>query len=589
MVSVIKTARDTVRTAAGKDLPAASPDTDPIRTEVIRQALNAAAIQMRQAFVRTAFSPVIYEVYDFACALYDTEFRLLSQALGLQHFMGRLSFCVALAVEAVGGEEELEAGDILLYNIPYGTGAHAQDAAVIMPIFFDERVVGYSAIKAHWLDIGGKDPYSTDTVDVFQEGTIFPGVKLCRRGEIVDDIFRIVAANSRVANLVTGDLQAEIVGVRTGAAAFVELLDTYGEDTFWPCVHRMFAHGESVVRSYFAEIPDGVYTAAGELDDNGVETDPVRYELVMTVKGSDVEIDFSRAPGEQAGPINCPLPATIAATRVAVMMLAGGGEAPNEGHFAPVSVITRPGTLFHPEPPAPCFLYGWPAIQAIEVVFRAISEARSGGVPAGSGGCVCCLVWWGERETTGEPWADGAPYPIGLGGHLDADGGNALMHVSQTAARAAPIEVFEARYPIRVEEADLAADSCGPGKHRGGLGLDMSFRALEDCWLTTVIERTKNAPWGLKGGGEGRPNGATLILPDGNRRQLGKATRVRVPKGATLEMHTGGGGGFGDPDERSADAVKQDLRNGYISEHFAQQHYPRVFTEIAATPDRSGR
>lgn len=482
--------RDAVRTPAARPLPPAPPEADPIQTEVIRQSLNAAALQMRQA-------------------------------LGLQHFMGRLSFCVALAVEAAGG----------------------------------------------------KDPYSTDTVDVFQEGTIFPGVKLCRAGVIVDDIMRMVSANSRVPQLVAGDLQAEIVGVRTGAAALTELIEKYGEDVFWPSVARMFAHGESVVRSYFSEIPDGVYTASGELDDNGVETDGIPFEISLTVDGSHVTVDFSRSPGMQAGPVNCPLPGTIAAARVAVMMLAGGGEAPNEGHFAAVDVITRPGTMFHPESPAPCFLYGWPAIQAIEVIFRAIADARPKGVPAGSGGCVCSLVWWGEREETGEPWADGAPYPIGLGAHPDGDGGSALMHIAQTAARTSPAEVFEARYPLRIVQSDFG----GPGRHRGGLGLDMDFLALEDCLLTSVFERTKNAPWGLKGGFEARPNASTLRLPDGTLQTLGKKTRVKVPRGATLEIRTGGGGGHGSPSERGPQAVLADVRDGYISDAAARRDYPHAF------------
>src|SRR5207244_2158004 len=162
-------------------------------------------------------------------------------------------------------EDALEPGDIVLYNFPYGTGSHPQDAAVVMPVFLAGDLIGYTTIKAHWLDIGGKEPYSTDTVDVFQEGTIFPGVKLFARGELV-------------------------------------------------------------------------------------------------LAGSTVRLDYSRAPDAHPGPINCPIPSTVSASRIAITMLAGGGEAPNEGHFRPLEVITRPGSMFHPLPPSPCFLYGWPAI-----------------------------------------------------------------------------------------------------------------------------------------------------------------------------------------------------------------------------------
>jgi len=199
---------------AGKGEGAGVADADPITTEVIRNGLNSAANQMKRALIRTSFSPVIYEVLDFAVAIYDREIRMLAQAPSLPFFMGTMNFCVEAAVEAVGGEGELEPGDIVLYNVPYGTGSHPQDAAVVMPVFLrDEELIGYTTIKAHWLDIGGKEPYSTDTVDVFQEGTIFPGVKLYSRGELVPDIWKFVVANSRVPKMVAGDINAEVAGV----------------------------------------------------------------------------------------------------------------------------------------------------------------------------------------------------------------------------------------------------------------------------------------------------------------------------------------------------------------------------------------
>src|SRR5205085_7950938 len=240
---------------------------DPVTTEIVRQALNAAAEQMKRALIRTSFSPVIYEVLDFAAALYDRDVSLLAQAPSLPTFMGTMSFCVTAAVEAVGGEETLEPGDIILYNVPYGTGSHPQDVAVVMPVFLgDGELIGYSAIKAHWLDIGGKDPYSTDTVDVFQEGTIFPGVKLFSRGRLVSDIYRLAVANSRVPKMVAGDINALVVGVRAGAAALDRVVERHGVATFRECVERMYAAGEAIVRSWFEKLPDGRYVGRGEMD-----------------------------------------------------------------------------------------------------------------------------------------------------------------------------------------------------------------------------------------------------------------------------------------------------------------------------------
>lgn len=551
-------------------------DADPITTEVVRHALNSAADQIKKTLIRTAFSPVIYEVLDFAVAIYDRELRLLAQAPSLPLFMGTMNFCVDAAVKAIGGEHNLEPGDILMYNFPYGTGSHPQDLAVIMPVFYkNKELIGYTAVKGHWLDIGGKEPYSTDTVDVFQEGTIYPGVKLYNKGKLVEDIYRMVLANTRVPKMVEGDLNAEVVAVRTGAAALLRVVERYGMKKFNSAVEHMFNHGEAVIRSYFKKIPDGRYVGQGMMDDNGVDNNPVPFEVIVEVKGSTVRIDYSNAPAQQAGPINCPVPSTISASRVAITMLAGSNEAPNEGHFRAIEVVTRPGTMFHPEFPAPCFLYGWPAMQAIEVIYNAISKAMPQAVPACSGGDLCAMVWWGTREATGEPWADGSPHPVGQGAHYKGDG-DTVLHIAESATRFAPIEVWEAKNPWMLEKVELAPDSCGPGKFRGGLGLEMFFQMLEDSYVTATVERTKTAPWGLEGGGEGRANRAALRYADGRKIPVAKATRLLVPKGATLEMYCGGGGGYGNPDERDVEAVKSDLREGYITEEYARKHHPQV-------------
>jgi N-methylhydantoinase B len=562
---------------AGAGASTGAKDADPITTEVVRHGLNSAADQMKRALVRTAFSPVIYEVLDFAVAIYDRQVRLLAQAPSLPLFMGTMNFCVQAAVAAVGGEAELEPGDIILYNFPFGTGSHPQDCAMVMPVFFQEReLIGYTTIKGHWLDIGGKEPYSTDTVDVFQEGTIFPGVKLYRRGELVKDIYRMAIANSRVPKMVAGDINAEVVGVRTGAAALLRVVERYGLARFWESVERVFDHGEAVVRSYFERIPDGRYVGQGMMDNNGVTDAPVPFEVVLEVSGSTVRLDYTNVPDAQPGPINCPIASTVSASRIAITMLAGGGEAPNEGHFRPLEVVTRPGSMFHPLPPAPCFLYGWPAMQAMEVIYDAVAKAIPDAVPACSGGDICSLVWWGTREATGEPWADGSPHPIGQGGHRYGDGASSLIHHAEAATRFSPVEVWEQRNPWLMERLELIPDSGGPGRHRGGLGVDLFFQMREDAYVTSAVERTRTPPWGLKGGLSGRPNSAEVRYPDGSRISFGKATRLLVPRGATLELHTGGGGGYGPPSERDPEAVRRDLRSGYITEEHARRYYPHA-------------
>ena len=566
---------ETVLHKAGLSRTAPSDPVDPITTEVVRHALNSAANQMKRALVRTAFSPVIYEVLDFAVALYDRDVRLLAQAPSLPMFMGTLNFCVTEAVKGIGGEENLNEGDIIIYNWPYGTGSHPQDLAVVMPAFHEGELVGYAAIKGHWLDIGGKDPYCTDTIDVFQEGTIYPGVKIVEAGKMVDPIYRIILANSRVPKMIAGDLNAEIVGVRTGVRALLEVVARHGKDEFGRAVEQMFDHGERVVRDYFSRVPNGTYTGGGVMDDNGVEVGEVPFEITVVVEDDSVRLDYSAAPPQQAGPINTPVPSTISTSRVAISMLAGMGEAPNEGHFRAIEVITRPGTMFHPLPPAPCFLYGWPAVQAIEAVYQALSKASPEIVPAMSGGCICSLVHWGTREATGEPWADGAPHPVGQGAWKGHDGGT-MLHIAESATRFSPVEVWESRNPWLLEKMELAADSCGPGEWRGGSGIDFAFRMLEDTYVTTSVERTRNGPWGLLGGIGGRANDAVIHRADGSEEHKPKATRIPVPKGDLLSLRTEGGGGYGDPASRDPQAVRDDLADGYITEGHARRHYGHV-------------
>ena len=548
---------------------------DPITTQIIRNSLNSAAEQMKRALCRTAMSPIIYEVLDFAAAIYDNHLRLLSQAPSLPLFMGTLNFCIEEAVKGVGGEKNLNNGDIIIYNSPYGTGSHPQDAALVMPVFFEKEIIAYTAIKAHWLDIAGKEPYSTDTVDVFQEGTVYPGVKLFSKGELVEDIYKMCLANTRVPNSVAGDINAQAIGVKAGATALKRIVSKYGLTTFREASEEIFDAGEMIVRNYLKKIPNGEYSGSGQMDSNGVEEGLVPFDLKVIIEDEKVILDMSNAPPQQNGPINCPLPSTVSTARVAMSMLAGSNEAPNEGFFRPIEVITKPGTLFHPLSPAPCFLYGWPALQAIEVIYKALGTKFPEKVPASSGGCINGIVYWGQREKSGEPWADGSPHPVGQGASYFGDGAT-CMHHAESATRFAPAEVWENRNPWLINRVELIQDSCGAGKNRGGLGVYFEITMLEDTFATTVCERVKFPPWGLNGGKEALANNCFVIDQDEKSIEVPKATRIPITKGKRILLQCGGGGGYGDPKERETAKVLDDYKQGYISENYIEKYYPNV-------------
>ena len=546
--------------------------TDPITSEIIRNSLNSAAEQMKKALVRSAFSPIIYEVLDFASAIYDKNYCMLSQSPSLPGFMGTLSFCVEQAVKEVGGEENIFDGDIIIYNNPYGSGSHSQDAALVKPVFIENKLIGYTAIKAHWLDTGGKEPYSTDTVDVFQEGTIYPGLKLYKKGKLEEDIFKLIKANSRVPKAIEGDLNAQLNGIIAGANALKRIVNKFGYELFYASVLEIYEHGEKLVRKSLEKIPDGTYSGFGQMDSNGVDEGVVKFKISIEVKGSDLILDFTDAPDQQNGPINCPLPSTVSKARVAFSMMAGNGEQPNEGFFRPLIVKTKKGTMFNPISPAPCFLNGWPGLQVIEVIYRILSEKLPEAFPASSGGCLAAAVWWGKREKDGEPWADGAPHPVGQGGFYNGDGVTS-MHHNSAGTRISPTEIWESKNPWLINKIELAKDSCGAGEFRGGLGLDLEFEMIEETFITTVVERTKNPPWGIKDGKAGRANNVQVIKKNGDKFFMPKKSGYKLDKGDKIIFLTGGGGGYGNPEFRKIEKIENDLKQEYLSKKYVEENF----------------
>lgn len=546
--------------------------TDPITSEIIRNSLNSAAEQMKKALVRSAFSPIIYEVLDFASAIYDKNYCMLSQSPSLPGFMGTLSFCVEQAVKEVGGEENIFDGDIIIYNNPYGSGSHSQDAALVKPVFIENKLIGYTAIKAHWLDTGGKEPYSTDTVDVFQEGTIYPGLKLYKQGKLEEDIFKLIKANSRVPKAIEGDLNAQLNGIIAGANALKRIVNKFGYELFYASVLEIYEHGEKLVRKSLQKIPDGTYSGFGQMDSNGVDEGVVKFKISIEVKGSDLILDFTDAPDQQNGPINCPLPSTVSKARVAFSMMAGNGEQPNEGFFRPLIVKTKKGTMFNPVSPAPCFLNGWPGLQVIEVIYRILSEKLPEAFPASSGGCLAAAVWWGKREKDGEPWADGAPHPVGQGGFYNGDGVTS-MHHNSAGTRISPTEIWESKNPWLINKIELAKDSCGAGEFRGGLGLDLEFEMIEETFITTVVERTKNPPWGIKDGKAGRANNVQVIKKNGDKFFMPKKSGYKLDKGDKIIFLTGGGGGYGNPEFRKIEKIEHDLKQEYLSKKYVEENF----------------
>jgi len=552
---------------------------DPITVEVIRSYYQSTARQMRNTLVRASFNPIIYEMIDFSVGIYNRDAELIAEGPGIPFFMGTLTFTIRHLVNYVG-IDNLEDGDVLLSTYPYWIGSHSQDASVVRPIFVDGKIFGYTAAKAHWVDIGATDIYGTDTTDIWQEGLQLFGVKVMKRGKLDHEILEIIRANSRLPDSVVGDLTAEISSCNRGAQQVLELVRKYGPEVVDAAVCRILDHGEQIARQAIASMPDGEWTVESAMDNNGITPDPVPLKATLRISGDEMSVDTTGSAPQQVGPVNCPFPSTVSGIRLVTKMVVAPNYDANEGFFRPLKVHSPEGSIFNPKPPAPVFLYGWSAMIMAESLFRIIAEIAPERAVARSGGDLGGILFSGYRPEDGSFFAGGADESCGQGASQDQDGENALILYSLGESSNVPVEIMEERWPVLVEKYELWQDSGGPGRFRGGLGVRKRWKALADLKLINTIEQTKAPAWGVYGGMGSAASNAVILSPDTPQEQpIGKTSDRVLPAGDRLAIHTGGGGGWGDPLEREPARVLADVRGGYVSLESAKRDYGVVIRQ----------
>lgn len=545
---------------------------DPVTIEVVRNYMQSAARQMRNVLVRASCNPVIYEIIDFSLGLYNARADLMAEGPGLPHFMGTLRFAIRNVVGHLG-EANIQEGDVLLSTYPYYTGSHSQDAVVIRPIFIAGRIFGYAASKAHWMDIGAKDIYGTDTTDIWQEGLQIYAAKVHVAGAPNREILDIVRANSRVPDGVIGDLNAQVAACELGARRVMELVARYGADTVNAAYEAILDHGEQITRQAIREAPDGEWSATGAMDNNGIGADPVPIKITVRIEGDELTIDTTGSAPQQVGPTNAPFTATVAFSRLALKRLTTPNFDANEGCFRPLTVIAEPGTIFNATPPAPVFQYGQHAAVMGELLMTALAKAMPEHVVARSGGSECAFLFSGVDATRGGYFAGAAIDGVGQGASSDGDGESALIVYFGGDGRNLPVEVLEDRFPILTLRYELRQDSGGPGRFRGGLGVIKEWQALTDLQCISVVEQTRFPPQGLFGGKSGLPNVMILNAGAENESRLGKQSDAVLPAGGRWHLLSGGGGGWNNPRDREPQAVLDDVIQGYVSEESATRDY----------------
>jgi N-methylhydantoinase B len=547
---------------------------DPVTTEIVRSAFNAAADEMNATLIRSAYTPVIYEMKDCSVALLDGEHRVLGQSAGLPIFLGNLEVCTRLT-EEMYGRESWRPGDVWVMNDSYLTGTHLNDMTVFGPIFDGNELAGLAACRAHWLDVGAKDPGGPmDSIEIYQEGIRLGPTLVMEGGRVRPDVVDLLARNSRFSDPARGDLGAQIACVRTGQRRLAAIIARHGADTIAAARDEIFAQTERYERAAIARIPDGAYAADGCLDDDGVGGAPCWVRVRVEVRGDEMTIDLGETDDVQRGPVNCGEAQAVSACRVAYKLLVNPDNPPNGGAFRPLTVKVRPDSMLGAREPAPCQWYFTPLGLLIDMVVKSLADAVPERAAGASYGDSMVIGIAGLDPRNGRPYFDLEPTVGGWGGWDGCDGQDGLINNVNGSLKDLPIEVLETKFPLRMTHYGFRADSGGAGRWRGGNGVIREYTLDgEEAQLFLWFERSATPAWGLSGGRDATPPQVIVNPGRPDERRMLKCNRAPLKRGDVIRTMTGGGGGFGNPRERDPELVRADVLDRHLTPEAARQRY----------------
>ncbi len=557
-----------MNTAATTTAPAATGiRVDPVSVEVIRNAFESIAAQMNSNLIRSAYTPIIYEMKDCAVALYDAKGRLLGQSTGLPIFLGALDAAINATVDHFGqGDDIFRPGDVYVVNDSYLVGSHLNDVSVFSPLFYDGELVGFGASKAHWIDIGAKDPsQSVDSTSIYQEGYRLGPTQIYREGVRQDGIIDLLLRNSRMPRSIHGDMHAQVVAAHTGETLLSRLYDRFGKATIEAATEEIFHQCEVLDLEAVREIPNGVYRAEGALDSWGPGGDPVPVKVTITVSDESIELDLRGSSPQTPGSMNCGYPQTVSAARLAFKLLVRPDLPATDGTFRYLSITTDPASVFDAREPAACQFYYPHLGMMIDLILKALAPALPDAVAAGQPADSMNIFFTGMPDGSDERFFYGEATAVGWGAMSDLDGADGEINYGGGDLKNLPIEVLEAKYPIRIHGYGYREGSGGDGRHRGGLGVWRDYETLAERMTVSLwFERGNTPAWGLFGGGAGAATDVELDRGRGVEHIL-KVNQLALPKGSRVKIMTGGGGGYGPAEERDPALVERDRLDGYTT------------------------
>ena len=548
--------------------------TDLVELEILNSRLQAIAEEAQFTLERSAHSPSIREGADCSTGLFDSAGNMVAQATAIPVHLGSLEAAVAglLAHFPVASMSD---GDVYIMNDPYSGGQHYPDIIMLTPVMFDRAVVALHCSLGHHQDIGGIAPGGnpTNATETFQEGLCIPPVKLFDRGVLNTAIRSILRGNVRIPDVVWGDVEAQIAAAHVASRRLLHLLDVIGPSAFQHGVTELQDMSEELTRRVIAAIPDGTYRFDDYLDNDGVELDKlVRIEVAVTVSGSDVFVDFTGTDPQVRGPINAVPSVALSAVRYVLRCVTGADVPHNSGCFRMIDISIPEGTLLNPIAPAAVSCRAVTLRRVVDAMIGALAQALPDVVPAASSGHPFSQRL-GGRGSTGGAWVTSVIGTGGMGARPGLDGIDAIQ-TDASNSQNIPIEYLETYLPFHVLEFGLRPDSCGAGEYRGGLGLVMKYRILEDgVILTHRGERFFTRPWGLCGGRPAQSSEAYVRRADGTMEKILSKGIFTLRRMDEVEVLSAGGGGRGDPFRRDPHAVERDVRQGKVTAESARSIY----------------
>ena len=544
-------------------------------TEIIASGLESAAAEMNASLIRTAYSPNIKERGDCSTAICDLSGRTLALATNAPAHLGSTLLLVP-AVLARFPPDALQPGDVFLTNDPYIAGVtHLNDCTVCAPVFVDGRPIAFTAAVAHHSDVGGRVPGSEagDSTSIYQEGIRFPPVKLCEAGAPRRDLWETFLLNSRTPHFGEGDLYAQIAANTRGAERLFGLYRRY-PDQIEPAITAMLDATEARVRAAIrAQLRRGRNDAVDWVDENGIDDEPIRLAVTLTIADGAIEIDCSGCGPQLPTGKNIPFTHLMATVYFCVKAVLDPGLPVNEGLYRAVRVIAPEGSVVNPLPPSAVSSRHQPSMIFADALLHAFGQAAPNRAMA-AGGPAQGIILSGIDPSRGRYFVDYENCAGGSGGNVLRDGAN-VTHLHMTNTSNLPIEVMESEFPLRLERYEMIADSGGAGRHRGGLGVRREIRILgSGVKLATRCARQRFAAPGLAGGEPGSL-GAYVVNPGTPEERKLRPTVSELPlaTGDLLRIVSPGGGGFGMPTERAAEEVRDDLDNEMISRDAAVSIY----------------